>query len=150
RGLPGDNEVVSPFANPDEKPEEPLQPALEAIANRLPDWPPGNIDDLPQRLRNLLCVAAVADINDDPLERFIPVSVFDRLTKDLPRPKLIKALAWVAMNPDEGKVLNDVSDAGYEGSVVGNSEQIRERVNYYALKMVGRLPGRLKDEPAKP
>jgi len=139
--VPPDSGVVTPFASRDEQPDEFVQAQLNVLSDRLPDWKPGALGGDLQRVRNLLCVAAVPDVVQDPAERYIPVVVLAHLEEAFPKGQLIRMLAWIALHPDDGAVVRDVTALGLSG-VAGDSQQVRERSYYYAIKCVARLTGR--------
>ena len=69
---------------------------------RLPDWPPGKVQDPVQRARNLLYIAAVPDVLQTPIERFTPLEIYDYLQQAIPKPQLIQVLFWIALHPMDG------------------------------------------------
>jgi hypothetical protein len=113
---------------------------LAKLEGALPHWAPGQVADPVQRARNLLSVAAVVDVLQNPVERFVPSLVQQRLEADFPPEKVIRLLAWIAQNPDEGTVITDLSDLQLEG--VGSEAVVRERIQFYAVKLLARLTGR--------
>ncbi len=143
---PGDYGVVAPFAPEDELPDAFAEEQVNAVRDALPDWEPGARGDDLQRVRNLLCVAAVADITQQASERYIPGVVLAHLQAVFPQEQLIKMLAWIALHPDEGTVLQDVSELGVAGTA-GDPQLVRERSYYYAIKCIARLTGRLPAPP---
>jgi len=148
--VPSDYGVVAPFAPEDELPDEALQAQMQQLRDRLPQWEPGRlkVDDL-QRVRNLLCVAAVADAAQEPAERYIPGVVLAHLQTIFPKPQLIQMLAWIALHPDDGAVVQDVSALGLTHEV-GGPDLVRDRMYFYALKCIIRLTGRLAADPVSP
>ncbi|HTO05127.1 MAG TPA: ABC transporter permease [Opitutus sp.] len=137
---PPDAGRVTPFARKSEMPDEETDFALAQLEGALPHWPPGQIADPVQRARNLLSVAAVVDLLQNPLERFVPPLVQQRLLADDPEDKLVRILAWIALHPDEGTVITDLSDLHLEGVV--SETVVRERTRIYATKMIARISGR--------
>ena len=83
--LPSDSGVVSPIARADEPMEPELETELEEVRTRLVTWGPARVADPVQRVRNLLYVAAVPDVFQIPLERYVPHVVFERLQGDVPK-----------------------------------------------------------------
>jgi len=140
--LPPDYGVVAPIAGPDEKPSEDMDRQLGQIESRLATWPAGRVADLRQRTLNLLCLAALPDLVQNPVERWMPGIVFDRLELSMPRRQLVQILTWIALHPEEGQVLVDLSAVGIHG--VGTEAGVRERVRWYAIKFVARLTGRVE------
>ena len=143
--LPPDSGVVSPIAPADEPLDPDLAAEIEEVRNRLPTWRPGHVADPVQRVRNVLYVAAVPDVFQMPLERHLPHVVFERLQADLPKGDLTKILFWVATHPMGGddSAVDDLRSAGLRTSGPGDIEQARERVMLYALKLLGRLLGKI-------
>ena len=143
--LPSDSGVVSPIARADEPMEPELETELEEVRTRLVTWGPARVADPVQRVRNLLYVAAVPDVFQIPLERYIPHVVFERLQADVPKDDLIKILFWVATHPAGGddSAVDDLRTAGIPVNGPGDMEQARERVMLYALKLLGRLVGKI-------
>jgi hypothetical protein len=142
--LPPDAGVVTPIAPADEEPDPETYQQLEFVRTRLPDWPPGHIEDPVQRVRNYLFVAAVPDVFQLPIERYLPHVVFERLEEDLPRDELAKILYWIAIHPDEG------DDSAVDqlrflqlGSGPADIDEARQRVAFYAVKLLGRITGRI-------
>jgi hypothetical protein len=98
------------------------------------------VADPVQRTLNLLSVAAVMDLAQDPVERFLPLMIFEQLSMAMPRDQLVQILAWIALHPEQGHTPNDLSDLGLGG--VTQSPLIRERADIYAIKFIARLTGR--------
>lgn len=140
--LPPDSGVVAPMADADDQPDESSAQQLETVRRSLPDWLSANVKDDVQRVRNLLYVAAVPDSVQHPLERYLPAIVLQRLGEIYSKEKLLQLLAWIALHPNEGRVIDDVSEVGVEGQA-GDPEQVRERTTFYALKFIARLTGRV-------
>ena len=143
--LPSDAGVVSPIARPDEPIEPELEAELEEVRTRLVSWGPARVTDPVQRVRNLLYVAAVPDVFQIPLERYVPHVVFERLQADVPKEDLIKILFWVATHPAGGddSAVDDLRSAGIPVNGPSDMEQARERVMLYALKLLGRVVGKI-------
>lgn len=138
---PDDDGQIAPFAPEGEQPDGSVQSQLQVLRNGLTRWEPGARGDDLQRVRNLLCVAAVADIMQQPTERYVPGIVLAHLRTVFSKDQLIRMLAWIARHPDDGTVLLDVSELGVEG-VAGGPKVVRERSGYYAVKCIARLTGR--------
>ena len=146
--LPADGGIVTPIAPADEEPDPDTADHLQYIRDMLPTWQPGKVPDLVQRTRNILYVAAVPDVQQLPIERFVPYAVFERLQQDIPKDQLIKVLYWIALHPTDGedKAVDDLWALRFENGPV-DMQQTRERAAIYAVKLLGRLLGRL---PARP
>jgi ABC-2 type transport system permease protein len=139
--MPPDNGVVSPIAPIDEEPEEFVRDQVEGVRTKLLAWPPASEPHEVQCVRNVLYVCAVPDAIQMPVERYLPRVVLQHLTDSYPKDKLIKLLTWIVQHPEEGKVIDDISDLGVPGTA-GDPMLVRERVYIYATKFIERLTGR--------
>ena len=142
--VPPDNGIVSPLSAPNEEPEDYLIKAVGGVREKLPGWPPGIDGDEIQCVRNLLYVAGVPDAIQLPEERYIPRVVYEHLIDTYPKDKLTKILTYIAMNPEQGTVIDDISDLGVEGAA-GDPMVVRERAYLYAIKFIARLTGRVQE-----
>jgi hypothetical protein len=143
--LPSDSGVVSPIARLDEPLDPEVEGDLEEVRSKLATWGPGQVADPVQRVRNVLYVAAVPDVFQIPLERYVAHVVFERLQGDIPKDDLIKLLYWVATHPNGGddSAVDDLRSAGLKVNGPSDMDQTRERVMLYALKLLGRLVGKI-------
>ncbi|HEY4246172.1 MAG TPA: ABC transporter permease [Lacunisphaera sp.] len=144
--VPPDSGVVTPIARPDEQPDEATANALDGIQGNLAIWPLAHVTDPVQRTLNLLSVAAVMDLAQDPVERFLPLMIFEQLSMSIPRDELVQILAWIVLHPEQGRTPNDLADLGLGG--VAQSPLIRERADLYAVKFIARLTGRNLSSPS--
>jgi len=137
--VPPDHGVVAPFADPRETPDDYVADELDGVRELLPHWGPGLVEDPVQRVRNLLYVAAVPDAIQLPIERYMPLVVFDQLRTILPREDLSKILGWIILNPLDGSAaaIGRIHELGLEDAV--QTDVVRERAYYYAIKMLQRL-----------
>ncbi len=144
--LPPDSGVVAPIAGIDESPDTEVVKQLVRLRRGLAEWPPAKVADPVQRVRNYLYVAAAPDVFQIPLERHAPTLVFERLKEEFPEPDLVRLLYWVARHPGDGDAdaLGQLHVLGL-GAGPSDVEQTRERVRLYALKLLGRLTGRIAD-----
>ncbi len=137
--LPPDSGVVAPIAGVEEPPDAEVIKELVLLRRGLADWPPAQVADPVQRVRNYLYVAAVPDVFQIPLERHAPLLVFDRLREEFSEEDLVRLLYWVARHPSDG----DAAAVGQMQSLgLGSPSDIvqtRERVSFYARKLLGRL-----------
>jgi ABC-type polysaccharide/polyol phosphate export permease len=142
--LPSDGGIVTPIAPDDEDPDTDTADHLQYIREMLPSWQPGKVADPVQRVRNILYVAAVPDVLQMPIERFAPHAVYERLQEDIPKDQLIKILYWIALHPTDGddKALDELWALRFPNGGV-DVEQTRERTAIYAVKLLGRLLGKL-------
>jgi ABC-2 type transport system permease protein len=139
--LPGDNELVTRLAPPFKNVGE--LPYVGEFATKLKAWPPGQVETPGQAVRNLLSVAAIADIVADLHEAEIGRIVFDELQARHGRAELRKILTWVILRPDDGTVVVTVPELGLKRHPP--EAIIRERSVLYAKKYLGRLLGKLQD-----
>ena len=135
---------MTPVAGSHQQPDQFIQEQLDCMAEWLPKWEPALVADPLQRTRNLLDVAAAADMHQmDSVESLVPRVVFDRLQEDYPKDQLVKMLYWIAMYPDQGDPpridrLSLICLDAY-GSV--SMDELRVRTSIYAAKLLGRLIG---------
>jgi len=133
---------------PDTSSVTPLLPSLDGLDDdakkrmdefkeKLTDWAPASDADIVQRVRNLLSVAAVADLLEEEHEAAYPVVIFEKLRNEIAEPDLKKVLTYIIMNPDSGAVLKNDEDLGISGDV--DEARERERVTAYAKKLLFRL-----------
>jgi ABC-2 type transporter len=146
--LPPDSGVVTPIARSDEEPEASIYAQVEKIRMALPSWKPGKVEDPVQRVRNLLYVAAVPDVFQmSELEKFVPHVVYDYIQETVPKDDLIKILYWIALHPFEGddKAVDELRPLGlFNGP--SDMETTRDRMSVYAVKLLGRITGRITPE----
>ena len=131
--LPADDDVVTPLA--------PENQELADFSTRLDAWPPGKVESIGQRVRNLVSAASVADILQDPQEGRIARTVFDRLRAELDQDQLEQALAWIVLRPADGTVVTSAPELGLSGNV--GEDQIRDRDLMYARKFLGKVMGKI-------
>lgn len=142
--LPPDEGVVAPIAADDEEPWPDFAEQLGCIALSLPRWGPASEPDLVQRVRNYLYVAAVPDMFQMIIERWVPLIVFERIEEDIPREDLIRILYWIATHPGEGHywAVDELRAVCLDVAGPSDTETLEERTRYYALKLLARLTGR--------
>jgi hypothetical protein len=93
-------------------------------------------------------VAAIADIGQELSEADIARAVFERLRVQFDEAQLRRALAWVILRPDGGTVVIAAPELGLRGEM--SPAIVRERSGWYAKKFLGRLVGKIPDEPTSP
>jgi hypothetical protein len=146
--LPPDEGVVTPIARSDEEPDPGIYAQLEKMRVALPSWKPGKVADPVQRVRNLLYVAAVPDVFQmSDLEKFVPYVVYDYIQQEVPKEDLIKILYWIALHPFDGddKAVDELRPLGlFNGP--SDMETTRDRMSVYAVKLLGRLTGKIKTD----
>ena len=138
--LPGDDEFVTPLARPFLNAAE--RAPVEELLARLQTWAPARLDDAGQSVRNLVCIACIADLTRDPREGKVGRAVFDHLRANFPQEQLRRALAWVILRPDDGTVINHAPELGFPRHPPQIS--IRSRSVLYAGKFLGRLEGKIR------
>jgi hypothetical protein len=139
--LPGDSEFVARLAPPFSGGERSRR--LDDFGTRLRAWPPGRLTDAGQSVRNLVCVATIADVTEDPLEGEVARAVFNHLQARFNRDELAHALAWIVLYPDDGSVINNVPELGFTRHPPRVT--IRSRSVLYAKKYLGRALGKIRD-----
>jgi ABC-2 type transport system permease protein len=139
--IPPDDGLVTPMAGADQAPSDAVDMKLAEMEGALPHWQPGYVEDRVQRARNLLCVAALPDLMQNPVERWAPHLVLRRLESEYPGEDLVKVLTWIALHPSEGKVITSIEELGIEGA--GTEDRVRERMQWYAMKFVAKVTGRM-------
>ena len=140
-GLPGDNELVARLAPPFQDPA--ANPFVSEFSAKLKAWAPGQVTNPGQQVRNLLSVAAVADIGADLHEAEIARVIFDELQTRHSRAQLRGILVWVIVAPDGGTVVTQAPELGLRRHPA--EEIVRERSVLYAKKYLGRLLGKIRD-----
>ncbi len=140
-GLPEDDGIYTPLAPP--LGNMPLSHRMRELLPRLANWEPGLRGDKGQRVRNLISVAAIADITQDNAERIIARIIYDHLREHFAEEDLIQALAWVALDREAGSVITAAPELGLRGEV--HPSILRERSDWYARKYLGRILGVIED-----
>ena len=110
--MPPDDGVVTPIAQSDERPDQGTEEALNALQLKLVDWPPAQVADPVKRTLNLLSVAAVTDLAQDPVERYVLLLILDHLIITTAHEQLVQVLAWIALHPNQGETINDLTKLG--------------------------------------
>jgi hypothetical protein len=137
-GLPPDGGIVAAMA------PATLESATSTeFARRLSAWAPANLDDSGQSIRNLVSVAAVADLCTDPRESEIGRLVYRRITGRFDPLVARRALAWIILSPEDGQALTKAPELGLFRHPP--ERLVRQRSVIYAEKYLGRLLGRIPD-----
>ena len=136
--LPNDSDLVARLAPPVFDPAQ-----TSSFAEKLVRWPQGRLDDEGQSVRNLVCVAAVADLCADPREAEIARLVFQQLNIAFSPSELRQALAWIILSPEDGGALTKAPEL----ELYRHPPQrlVRQRSVIYAKKYLGRLLGKIRD-----
>jgi hypothetical protein len=147
RGLPPDDGLVAPVAPADARPHPTIARELACVREALPGWAPARVSDPVQRVRNHLYVAAVPDkFQMERLEAWLPLLVLEQLRQQFREDQRIRILYWVATHPREGSTAAATQLRGVcidTGGRPVDVELLRERTTFYAVKLLGRLTGRL-------
>jgi ABC-2 type transport system permease protein len=133
--LPGDHDLVAPVAPPTLVPGE--------FAAKLDTWPPAKLDDSGQSIRNLVSIAAVADLCADPRESEIARLVFRQLSRGFEPAVARQGLAWIILSPEDGLTLTKAPELGLLRHPP--ERLVRQRSVVYAEKYLGRLLGKMPD-----
>jgi ABC-type polysaccharide/polyol phosphate export permease len=139
--LPRDNGVVAPIAADDESADAPTVEQVEQLRAALEHWGPGKVADPVQRVRNLLYVASICDVfRIYPLERFVPIAVFDQINAVSASMDLPKILYFIALHPDSGgdSAARQIHLLGLPDAPA-DTRLLRNRNMLYAFKLLGRL-----------
>lgn len=136
-----DGGVVTPLAQDLSNLDDDSKKEMDQFAEKLEQWIPGQEKDLVQQIRNWMCLCTFADLGRGLFEAEYPYVIFEHLKRDMPREKLIKALAYIILKPDEGKLVLKAADLGFEEDAP--EADVRERHVIYAKKLLGRLVGKL-------
>jgi hypothetical protein len=142
-----DNTFVGAFARDfsrnDEFPERKTD--WEDFLAKFAVWAPGHAFDTTEKVRNLLGACALMDIGQGQFEAELPLFVYQRLRREVPDDKLKAILADMAFHPDQGNVIRTAPELNLDIGV--GEDQIRERLQIFAVKMLGRLLGKLPMDP---
>ena len=136
--LPGDNDLVARLA-----PSTLDQAQTGSLAVQLDRWPPGRLDDSGQSVRNLVYIAAVADLCADPRESLMARLVFRQIHSRFEAAVARQALAWIILSPDDGQALTKAPELGLFRHPP--ERLVRQRSVIYARKYLGRLLGKIPD-----
>ncbi|MFN3474118.1 MAG: hypothetical protein ACK4ZW_08740 [Blastomonas sp.] len=111
--------------------------ALARIRRQVRKWPAAAEPDLSQRARNLLLIAAVADLYDtDPLQSQLPLLVAAELKARLPADARAAILAAIAADPAAGSVAarETLPELGLAANL-GDEAPVRNRMGLYAARL---------------
>jgi hypothetical protein len=136
-----DQGFVTPLAQDLSNLDDDSKKELNNLGDKMDNWVPGQEKDLAQQIRNWMCLCTFADLGRGLFEAEVPYVVFEKLKRDTPKEKLTKALAYIILKPDEGKLVLKAPDLGFEDDAP--EADVRERHVIYAKKLLGRLVGKL-------
>jgi hypothetical protein len=134
--LPADDGIVAALAPPTLE-----SPGSMEFARKLAAWPQGMLDDAGQSIRNLVSLAAVADLCTDPRESEIGRLVFRQIGSRFEPAMARRALAWIILNPEDGQVVTKAPELGLFRHPP--ERLVRQRSVIYAEKYLGRLAGKI-------
>ncbi len=142
--LPRDGGIVTPIAPGIDPSDAALADELAAIRDGLSKWAPARSANLEQRVRNLLYLPAVVDVFQLPTEPYVPLLVFDRIRQEIDQQELVQILYRIAIDWNGGgdEALGDLSVFGLDDRAI-DVEKVRNRAAIYAVKLLGRIIGRL-------
>lgn len=136
-----DRDIVTPFAPNHEHLDEDARKQLNDWIAKLDDWPAGKEAEVGQKVRNWVYLTTIPDIVQSQFEAEVPIAIFERLQGEIVKEKLIKALAWVVLKPEDGTVVTGAKELELDVDVP--EQEVRGRGYIYAKKMLGRLLGKL-------
>lgn len=113
--------------------------ALARVQRQIAKWPPAADPDPLQRARNLLLIAAVADLYDtEPLQSHLPLLVESELKARLPQADRTAILVAIALHPEQGSVAARATlpALGLPASS-GDEAPVRSRMALYAAHLAG-------------
>ena len=141
--LPPDTGFVTPFAadlsslsESDERRKD-----WDDLQKRIDTWAPAQAPDPLTRARNLIALASLMDIGQGQFERELAYMVYSRLKALYTKEQLVPILATIGLHPERGEVPTNGTDVDIHVDV--GRDQVNERLGLYALKMLGRLLGKL-------
>ena len=140
--LEDDTGAVTPVVASLDGLDDDAKKRVDEFKDKLGDWKPADEENTGQKVRNLLSVAAIADLVQDEQEAAFPYVIFEQLKADVPQQELEKVLTWMILNPGDGTVFTKVPELGIDGEAT--EESVRERVTAYGKKLLARLLGKVK------
>lgn len=138
-----DNTFVGAFARDFSRNEEfpERKTDWEDFLAKFAVWAPGHVFDNTEKVRNLICACALMDIGQGQFEAELPLFVYQRLRREIPDDKLKTILSHMAFYPGEGSVIHTAPELNLDIGV--GEDQIRERLQIFSVKMLGRMIGKL-------
>ncbi len=138
--VPEDRGVITPFAAAisDVGVDPYIIEQRQSLRLNLENLPAARQTDPKLLVSHLLCVAALADICRSSFEAEAPVMILELLKTRVPADTLTAILAGYARDAASITLITEVPALRYASS----EDQVRERANIYAIKMLGRLLGR--------
>jgi hypothetical protein len=142
-----DNTFVGAFARDFSRNEEfpERKTDWEDFLAKFAVWAPGHVFDNTEKVRNLIGACALMDIGQGQFEAELPLFVYQRLRREIPDDKLKATLVSMAFYPNDGSVIHTAPELSLDIGV--GEDQIRERLQIFAVKMLGRMIGKLPLDP---
>jgi hypothetical protein len=139
--LPPDQGFVTPVAENLDNLDDDSKKRLDEWIRKLDDWAGARDENIPQRVRNLLAVASLADLGRGEFEAETAHVIFEKLRSEIDKDVLIKSCAWIVLKPDDGTTPTKIPELGWEDDT--EIELVKERVPLYAKKLLARLLDKL-------
>jgi len=105
---------ITPLAADLDNLDDDSKKRLDEWVAKLNDWPGSKVEDIGQRVRNLLHVASLADMVHSEFEGETAFVIFDKLKSEIDKDVLIKACAWIILKPNDGKAITKVPELGWD------------------------------------
>lgn len=139
-GLEPDQSTVTPLAKDFQNISPDQKERLDVLSRNLRTWPPAQVPDPVQRVRNLLGLAGLADIAEDPDESYIPLIVLKQMESEYSVNDIEKILTWIFKHPADGVFPTSAPELGWPTPVA--RFDVQKRARDYSRKLLGRLTGR--------
>jgi len=141
--LPPDDGTVTPIAPAIMQLGDEERARLDLLKSKLVTWAPAHLKNQAQSIRNLLCVASIADVQEDPLEGPVARTILDYLYAHFRQDQLEHGLAWAILDPTGGQVVTSVPELDLPADL--DEGIIRTRDTIYAVKFLGRVRGQINN-----
>jgi len=136
-----DNGFEIPFAASLENLADDQKERLDEWKKKFEDWKPAKEEKLGQRVRNIIALISIIDAGHGEFEAEAPYVVYEWMKMEIPKEKLIKAAAWVALKTKDGECIKTAPDMDMDAEI--DEDEVRGRSSVYAKKILGRLLGKL-------
>jgi hypothetical protein len=113
----------------------------DKFIERLNTWPPGQVQHTEQRVRNLMCAAVLEDIGQGMFEAELPLYLYTTFRREVPDNTLKKIWLIMAFHPQHSGVIETAPELNMNIGLGENA--VRERLQILAVKMLGRMLGKL-------
>ncbi|MEO8597631.1 MAG: ABC transporter permease [Candidatus Solibacter sp.] len=134
-GLPADNDLVARLA-----PASADLAQYRDLTGKLSRWPQARLDDAGQSIRNLVAVAAIADLTADSREADLARLVFQQIGSAFASAVARQALAWIILAPEDGETPVKAPELGLYRHPP--QRLVRQRSVLYAhlARLMGKIP----------